>query len=84
MLMTFFLRPWFWSAKSTVAPTDALLIIEKHDLHSRWPVYCQHGELNLSQEGVNLLVGRENICFGLGDRRLVAATLKSGGFHAII
>jgi len=62
----------------------APIIIDKHDLHSTWPVYCQPETRHLSQEGVNLIVERLHTCYGPGDRLSVMATLKSDSLHTVI
>lgn len=62
----------------------APIVIDKHDLHSTWPVYCQFETRHLAQEGVNLIVERTHTCYGPGDRVSVAATLKSDSLHTVI
>ncbi|EDR03360.1 uncharacterized protein LACBIDRAFT_331725 [Laccaria bicolor S238N-H82] len=62
----------------------ATIIIDKHKLHSTWPVYCQPPTRHLSQEGVNFLVQRNHTCYGPSDRISVNATVKSYSLHTII
>lgn len=62
----------------------ASLIIDKHELHSTWPVYQQPETRHLAQEGVNLTVDRAQTCYGPGDRVSVMATLKSDSLHTVI
>ncbi|PPQ78439.1 hypothetical protein CVT25_011884 [Psilocybe cyanescens] len=71
-------------AKSVVASTIAPIIIDKHELHSTWPVYQQPETRHLAQEGVNLIIERKNTCFGPGDRVSVVATVKSDSLHTVI
>ncbi|KII88269.1 hypothetical protein PLICRDRAFT_618065 [Plicaturopsis crispa FD-325 SS-3] len=70
--------------KSVVTSTMASLIIDKHELHSTWPVYQQPETRHLAQEGVNLTVDRAQTCYGPGDRVSVMATLKSDSLHTVI
>lgn len=62
----------------------APIIIDKHELHSTWPVYCQPETRHLAQDGVNLTVERNHTCYGPGDRVSVIATLKSDSLHTVI
>lgn len=65
---------------STISP----IIIDKHELHSTWPVYCQPETRHIAQDGVNLSVQRNNTCYGPGDRISVIAVVKSDNLHTII
>lgn len=60
------------------------IIIDKHELHSTWPVYCQPETRQLSQEGVKLIVERNHTCYGPGDRIAVVATVKSDNLNTTI
>lgn len=60
------------------------MIIDKHELHSTWPVYCQPEKRQLTQEGVTLIIERNHACYGPGDRISVVATLKSDSLHTVI
>ena len=77
-------RGFLRKAKSVVVSTQATIIIDKHELHSTWPVYCQPETRHLAQEGVNLIVQRNHTCYGPGDRITVNATVKSDSLHTII
>jgi Arrestin (or S-antigen), C-terminal domain len=70
--------------KSAIISTMAPIIIDKHELHSTWPVYCQPERRHLAQEGVNLIVERARTCYGPGDRVTVMATLRSDSLHTVI
>ncbi|KAK7470570.1 hypothetical protein VKT23_001994 [Stygiomarasmius scandens] len=70
--------------KSTVTSTQTPIIIDKHELHSTWPVYCQPETRQISHEGVTLTVERNQTCYGPGDRISVFATLKSDSLHTIL
>lgn len=67
-----------------VVSTMAPIIIDKHELHSTWPVYCQLESRSVAHEGVNLTVDRSQTCYGPGDRVSVIATLKSDSLHTVI
>ena len=62
----------------------APIVIDKHELHSTWPVYCQSDKRQLAQEGVTLIVERRHACHGPGDRITVVATLRSDNPHTVI
>ena len=62
----------------------APVIIDKHELHSTWPVYCQPETRHLPQDDVNLIVERNRTCFGPGDRISVVATVKSDSLNTVI
>ena len=77
-------RGFLRKAKSVVVSTSSPIIIDKHELHSTWPVYCQPEQRHMVQEGVNLIVERSNVCYGPGDPITVKATVKSDGLHTVI
>ncbi|KAJ3799111.1 hypothetical protein GGU11DRAFT_743708 [Lentinula aff. detonsa] len=70
--------------KSNVVSTQTAIIIDKHELHSTWPVYCQPETRQITHEGVTLTVERNHTCYGPGDRISVMATLKSDSLHTIL
>ncbi|KAI0763704.1 hypothetical protein BC629DRAFT_1725846 [Irpex lacteus] len=70
-------KGFFRRDKHVVLSTSAPIIIDKHELHSTWPVYAQPETRNLSQEGVTLVVDRTHTCYGPGDRVSVNATVRS-------
>ncbi|RDB22925.1 hypothetical protein Hypma_009797 [Hypsizygus marmoreus] len=70
-------RSFLRKRKSTVVSTQAAIIIDKHDLHSTWPVYCQHETRQHVQDGGTLIVDRNQTCYGPGDRISVVATFRS-------
>lgn len=77
-------RGFLRKAKSVVTSTVAPIIIDKHELHSTWPVYQQPETRHLAQDGVNLIVERTSNCYGPGDRVVVVATVKSDSLHTVI
>ncbi|KAJ7219055.1 hypothetical protein GGX14DRAFT_589677, partial [Mycena pura] len=70
--------------KSVVVSTQADILVDKHELHSTWPVYCQQETRNITQEGVTLVVERNATCYGPGDRVSLFATVKSDALHTVI
>ncbi|KAG6829400.1 hypothetical protein H0H87_011529 [Tephrocybe sp. NHM501043] len=70
-------RGFFRKRKSVVVSTQAPIIIDKHELHSTWPVYCQPETRQVIQDGATLIVDRTQTCYGPGDRVSVIALLKS-------
>ena len=81
-----YLRGFLRKAKPVVVSTISSIIIDKHELHSTWPVYCQPETRHIAsaQDGVSLSVQRNNTCFGPGDRISVTAVVKSDSLHTII
>lgn len=79
-----FPRGFLRKAKSVVVSTISPITIDKHELHSTWPVYCQPETRHVAQDGVNLSVQRNNTCYGPGDRISVTVTVKSDSVHSII
>lgn len=61
-----------------------MIVIDKHELHSTWPVYTQPDSRDLSQDGVTLTVERTHTCYGPGDRIAVTAIVKSDSLHTVI
>ncbi|OCH93867.1 hypothetical protein OBBRIDRAFT_817584, partial [Obba rivulosa] len=70
--------------KSTVHAASSTIIIDKHELHTTWPVYSQPEARNLTQDGVTLIVDRSRTCYGPGDRIALMATVKSDTLHTVI
>ncbi|PFH45550.1 hypothetical protein AMATHDRAFT_71571 [Amanita thiersii Skay4041] len=77
-------RGFFRKRKSTTWTTKAGVIIDKHDLHSVWPVYCQPETRHITQDAVKLIIDRKQSCYGPGDRISVTATLQSENLHTLI
>ncbi|KAJ7063077.1 hypothetical protein C8F01DRAFT_1131451 [Mycena amicta] len=70
--------------KSVVVSTQADILVDKHELHSTWPVYCQPETRNMIQEGVTLIVERNSTCYGPGDKVSLFATVKSDALQTVI
>lgn len=61
------------------------VVIDKHELHSTWPVYAQPESCQaVRDDGLVLIVDRGNTCFGPGDRVVIIATLKSDNLTPIV
>lgn len=52
-------------------------MIDKHELHSTWPVYLKPDVRETEKDGFHLTVERTHTCYGPGDRVAARATLKS-------
>ncbi|EMD38159.1 hypothetical protein CERSUDRAFT_113311 [Gelatoporia subvermispora B] len=70
--------------KPVMHTASSIITIDKHELHSTWPVYSQPETRNLTQDGVTLIVDRSRTCYGPGDRIAVMATVKSDTLHTVI
>lgn len=57
----------------------APIVIDKHELHSTWPVYAQPETRRVADELLSLTVDRAHTCFGPGDRVNVTATFRNEG-----
>lgn len=77
-------KGWFRTRKAVVHSCSAPITIDKHDLHSTWPVYCQQDSREVTHDGVTLVIERSNSCFGPGDKLSVIATVKSDSLHTVI
>ncbi|KAI0822774.1 hypothetical protein BC628DRAFT_1387606 [Trametes gibbosa] len=69
--------------KPTITVTASPIIIDKHELHSTWPIYSQPETRSHSQDGVSLIIDRAHTCYGPGDRVVVMATVKSDTVHTV-
>lgn len=77
-------RGFLRRGKSILQSAQTTVFLDKHELHSTWPVYCQPESRHLAQDGVHLTVDRTRTCYGPGDRVSVNATLKSDSLHTVI
>ncbi|KAK2459509.1 hypothetical protein APHAL10511_008493 [Amanita phalloides] len=77
-------RGFFRKRKQAVAMTSASVIIDKHDLHSTWPVYCQPENRHVIEDGIKLTVERNQSCYGPADRISVTATIRSDSPQVIM
>ncbi|KAG6331726.1 hypothetical protein ID866_7363 [Astraeus odoratus] len=77
-------KGFFRRRKTTVVSHATTIIIDKHELHSTWPVYSQPESRSTAQDGVQLTVERSRTCYGPGDRVSVAAILKAESVQPIV
>ncbi|KAA1469315.1 hypothetical protein DENSPDRAFT_878816 [Dentipellis sp. KUC8613] len=75
---------FFRRNKSIILTSSTPIIIDKHELHSSWPIYQQPESRDLVQDAVVLTVERTQNCYGPGDRVTVTATVKSDSLHTVI
>ncbi|KAG2037174.1 hypothetical protein BDR03DRAFT_1010875 [Suillus americanus] len=77
-------KGFFRRRKTVVTSQATTIIIDKHELHSTWPVYAQPESRTVKQDGVHLTVERQRTCFGPGDRVSVMAILKCDSVHPVV
>jgi hypothetical protein len=70
--------------KEIIFRTSEKVVIEKHDLHSTWPVYQQPETHSTIQNGIKLTVTRGQTCYGPGDRLPVTAAIQSLRFNPFV
>ncbi|KAF7799583.1 hypothetical protein EIP86_010820 [Pleurotus ostreatoroseus] len=70
--------------KSKIINTSSPIVIDKHELHTTWPVYQTSESRDSSVDGMTLTVSRTHTCYGPGDRISVSATVKSDSLHTVI
>ncbi|KAN0107025.1 hypothetical protein V8E52_010533, partial [Russula decolorans] len=75
---------FFRRNKPIILSSSTPIVLDKHELHSTWPVFQQHESRHLTQDAVMLTVDRSQNCYGPGDRVLVHATIRSDSTHATI
>ncbi|KAJ7599104.1 hypothetical protein C8J56DRAFT_182070 [Mycena floridula] len=63
-------------SSSNIITTQAPVTIDKHELHSVWPIYCRRDAREITESGVTLVVDRNSRCFGPGDRIVLNATVR--------
>lgn len=76
------LRGFFFKKKDTTLSTSHSIVIDKHELHSTWPVYAQPESRHVVEDLLILTVDRTHTCYGPGDRVKVLATFKNDGIPA--
>ncbi|KAF8634511.1 hypothetical protein AX15_000844 [Amanita polypyramis BW_CC] len=77
-------RRLFRKRKVNITRARATVIIDKHELHSTWPVYCQPEKRHVIRDGIKLTVERNQSCYGPGDRISVTASVWSDNVHTVI
>ncbi|KAL5529184.1 hypothetical protein ACEPAG_5158 [Sanghuangporus baumii] len=73
----------FFKPKDITLATSHQIIIDKHELHSTWPVYSQPESRHVVEDLLMLTVERSHTCYGPGDRVKVLATFKNDGIPAV-
>ncbi|KIJ59700.1 hypothetical protein HYDPIDRAFT_177738 [Hydnomerulius pinastri MD-312] len=77
-------KGFFRRRKTAIISQATTIIVDKHELHSTWPVYSQPESRSVTQDGVHLTVERARTCYGPGDRVSVMAILKSDSVQPVI
>lgn len=80
--LTQYFRSFFFKKQDTVISTNHSIIIDKHELHSTWPVYAQPESRSVVDDLLILTVDRTHTCYGPGDRVKVIATFRNDGISA--
>ncbi|KDQ10215.1 hypothetical protein BOTBODRAFT_36489 [Botryobasidium botryosum FD-172 SS1] len=70
-------KGFFHRNTSPTISANAQIIIDKHELHSAWPIYAQPDARSSVGEGVTLIVERTFSCYGPGDRVVVRASVRA-------
>ncbi|KZT71245.1 hypothetical protein DAEQUDRAFT_763856 [Daedalea quercina L-15889] len=63
--------------KPTISTVSSTIIIDKHELHSTWPIYQQPETRSQKEGDITLFVERCRTCFGPGDRITLSAIVKA-------
>jgi Arrestin (or S-antigen), C-terminal domain len=66
--------------KSNVVEDMQVVQIDKHELHSTWPVYNQLDTRTETRDQLTLTVTRTQSCYSPGEHVQVKATLQSNSF----
>ncbi|KAH8117396.1 hypothetical protein DFH11DRAFT_1851743 [Phellopilus nigrolimitatus] len=75
-------KGWFFKKLDPTLSTSHPIIIDKHELHSTWPVYAQPESRHVVDELLMLTVDRTHTCYGPGDKVKVLATFRNDGIPA--
>lgn len=67
---------------STIFEDTAPIQIDKHELHSTWPIYNQPDMRSVARDQLTLTASRTQTCFSPGEKVTVTATLQSNSFNA--
>ena len=70
--------------KPNILSQSTPIVIDKHELHTTWPVYTQPEGRKLTSDNVTLTVERTHTCYGPGDRITVMAAVKSESLNTVI
>ncbi|KAL4081284.1 hypothetical protein V8B97DRAFT_2020138 [Scleroderma yunnanense] len=77
-------KGFFRRRKTTVVSQATTINIDKHELHSTWPVYSQPESRSTLQDGVRLTVERSRTCYGPGDRVSITAILRAESSQPVV
>lgn len=77
-------RGLFSRSSAPIITTSASIVIDKHELHSAWPVYTKRDEREMEKDGLVLTAERSNTCYGPNDPVLVRLTARSNTGTATI
>ncbi|KDQ07588.1 hypothetical protein BOTBODRAFT_59893 [Botryobasidium botryosum FD-172 SS1] len=77
-------KDFFLRTTSPTISANTQIIIDKHELHSTWPIYAQPDARSSVGEGVTLTVERTFSCYGPGDRVVVRATVLADQFYSVV
>lgn len=69
---------------STPISHSVPVVIDKHELHSTWPIYAQPETRHVVSNGLTLAVDRSHTCYAPGDRLSIVATLKSDNLSPVV
>ncbi|KZT57181.1 hypothetical protein CALCODRAFT_434642, partial [Calocera cornea HHB12733] len=64
--------------KNNVTSTSVPIVMDKHELHTLWPVYHRPQTSTATNDGLNLIVTRDASCYGPGDSVTARVELRSG------
>ncbi|KAK7693938.1 hypothetical protein QCA50_003512 [Cerrena zonata] len=70
--------------KPNILSQSTPIVIDKHELHTTWPVYTQPEGRKLTLDNVTLTVERTHTCYGPGDKITVMAAVKSESLNTVI
>ena len=71
-------------SSSTTLTVSEPVIIDKHELHSTWPIYSVPDRRAVVSQPLTLTVERDQTCYGPSDRVVVLATLKSDNLTPVV
>ncbi|KAG8886482.1 hypothetical protein FRB97_002993 [Tulasnella sp. 331] len=60
-----------------ILSSSCQIVVDKHELHSAWPIYAQPESRSRSVDGHTLTVNRTHTAFGPGDRIAVQTIVKN-------
>ncbi|KLO18592.1 hypothetical protein SCHPADRAFT_844897 [Schizopora paradoxa] len=73
----------FRKAANPTLSTMTPIVIDKHELHSTWPVYSQPDSRHVVEDRLTLTVDRTHTCYGPGDRISVNVMFRNDAITVI-